>query len=250
MSEEIAIQHHPLVARAAATLEQHVFKVAGYAAFARVYQCASEEDEAVGHAALAEMKLVGAEVDGERKALVEPIKAATSEVDRLFREGVAKPLQEMQDTIKQKLSIFAAERLRIQREAEAAERKRIAEARAEQQRLIDEAAAAARLAQSGDDFERAVQTQDNEEALRVAQEAEVQATRALAQQQAPVAVQVGNAKGSYKTKLVVSIHDPSLVPDIYWRPSIEAVQSAVDQGARDIPGVTIVEEVVVSNRRR
>lgn len=205
--------------------------------WAASYTCADDEDEGLGHEGLGRIKKLQADADAQRKAVVEPIKQVTGKVDALFREQVAKPCDEAKVRVEQQLARYASDKLRKKREAEAeAQRKLEAERK--------KAAELAAQAQAGN--AQAAQQLEQQEAK--VHEAVVQVVEAA--EQGPGPVKAGTSTGGYKTKWTATITDPSKVPDVYWRPDLELVQKAVDQGAREIPGVAIVEEVVVSNRRR
>ncbi|MBM5812991.1 MAG: hypothetical protein FJ191_13685 [Gammaproteobacteria bacterium] len=248
------------------------------------FVCADDADEANGHAALASIKRVQAEAEAERKACVEPVKAISSRIDTLYREAIARPCDVVRGEIEAKLQNYAAARLAAQRAAELEARHKLAAERAEAQRLAQlaalekarieaeaeraraaaqaaelearrkgdaEAAAAAALAAAAAEAQveaakKAAEANSAEQAARV-QDALAEVVSASS----PVGpVKAQGATGGYAVKLVVRIVDPAKVPDVYWRPDLELVQRAVDQGARDIPGVVIDEQVQVSNRRR
>lgn len=215
-------------AKRAGALTTRVSAAAGWAA---EYSCQSDDDEADGHDAIGQIKKLSAEAEAERKALVEPIKAISTKIDALYREQVTKPADAARLGIERELAQYAGEKLRKQREAEAEARRKL---EAERERL-----AAAK--QAGDSTKADVA----QEAVHVAI-AEVVAAAEVG----PAAVKTGSATGAYKTRWTARIVDPSKVPDVYWRPSLELVQQAVEQGARAIPGCEVTEEVIVANRRR
>jgi len=212
-------------------------RVAAASEWAAGYTCADDDDENLGHEGLGRLKKLQADADAQRKAVVEPIKQVTGKVDALFREKVAKPCDEAKARVEQHLARYASEKLRKKREAEAEAQRKL---EAERKKAAELAAAA----QAGS--AQAAQQLEQQEA-RV-HEAVVEAAEAA--EQGPGPVKAGTSTGGYKTKWTATITDPSRVPDVYWRPDLALVQHAVDQGAREIPGVAIVEEVVVSNRRR
>lgn len=224
-------------------VQEKVAEVKQFAMFGKAYTCTSAEDEAAGHEALGAVKQVLANAELARKSIVEPIKKVTSEVDAMFREQIVRPLEVVKAHVESELRSYAAEQIRVKREAEAEERRKLEQARAEQERLEREAAQAA--AAGDDDVAADLLQQQVEQAeqVRVAQSAVVMVSR-------PAPVAVSNAVGSYKTRWVATIVDPSKVPDVYWRPDLALVQRAVDEGAREIPGVQIAEEVLVGNRRK
>lgn len=259
-------------------------RVAAAAEWVKGYTCDDDDDERNGHEALGRIKKLQAEAEAKRKGVVEPIKAITGKVDQAFRENVAKPCDELRAQVEAKLGKYAAHKLQLQREAEAAARRQLelerqrAEAEAAEARRKQEAAEqeaqrvqaeltraelAARRAGDAEAVAKAEQARlqaelEAEQAKRQA-EADEQARQARvqeAQAQLVVAttdegpVKVGAATGGYKSKWTATITDPGKVPDVYWRPDLELVQRAVDQGARDIPGCQITEQLVVSNRRR
>lgn len=220
-----------------------VAEVEQFSAFGKVYSCKSAEDEAAGHEALGAIKQVLASAEAERKSIVEPIKQVTSQVDTMFRERIARPLEVVKAQVEMALRTYAAEQIRLKRAAEEAERQRLAAAKAEQERLEREAAEAA----AAGDAEVAADLSQQQ----VQQQAEVQkAATAVVMVARPTVVATGNATGSYKTRRVATIVDPAKVPDVYWRPDLALVQRAVDEGAVEIAGVEIREEVLVSNRRK
>lgn len=248
------------------------------------YLCSDDDDEALGHQALANVKRVQAEAEAERKVCVEPVKAIGSKIDTLYRENIARPCEQVRAVVEAKLQNYAAAKLAAQRAAEAEARRKLeaeraelarqaAAAQAERDRIAAEAEAqrqAAQLAElearrKGDAVAAAAAAA---ESARVAAEAKAQAD-ALAAVQAEQAAKVQDAlaevvtaatptgpvkttgaTGGYSVKLVARIVDPAKVPDTYWRPDLELVQRAVDQGARDIAGVVVDEVVQVANRRR
>ena len=249
------------------------------------YLCADDEDEALGHQALASVKRVQAEAEAERRSVVEPVKVIGAKIDALFRENIAKPCDVVRVSVEQRLASYAAAKLQAQRAAEAearrkleverAEAKRVADAaalaqleldRAEAKRQADAAAAELAARRAGDAVKLAeLQAAQREAELLVAAErAKLQAAQAdqaavvqdalalvvSASEPGAGPVKVSGASGGYKLTLVARIVDPAKVPDIYWAPSLEAVQRAVEQGAREIAGVVIDEIVGVQNRRR
>ena len=207
--------------------------------FAAVYTCSGDEDEAAGHEALGAVKSLLNAADLERKKLVEPLKKVTSEVDAMFRDQITRPLETVKARVENSLRIYAAEQLRKQREKEAEERRKLDQAQAEQRRIEREAAEAERAGAAVEETK-----------LAQAHEKVVQAATAVVEVSRPVVVATGNAVGGYKTKWTATITDPSKVPDVYWRPDLALIQRAVDDGAREIPGVQITEEVMVANRRK
>lgn len=262
-------------------------EVRQYQSFAAVYTVGCDDDETAGHTALADIKRVADAADKERLALVEPVKRLTSEIDGMFREQIARPLMAVRQTIEGRLSVYAAEKMRKKREAEDAERRRLEAARAEQERIERERKAAEwraeqerqRLAREEAERQRAAADKEAQaaweadaprreaeakvrreaeekaaaefaEQQRVAREQEQAAALALAEQQRPIEVTATGAKGGYVTVRTARIVDPAKVPDVFWRPSLELIQMAVDEGARSIPGVEIDETVKVSNRRK
>lgn len=248
------------------------------------YSCDDDDDEALGHDGLGRIKKLQAEGDAKRKGVVEPIKAITAKVDQVFRDGLSKPCDELRATVEGKLATYGARKLQLQRQAEAEARRKLeaeraqAEAEAaEARRKQAEAEAAAKQAQAeleraelearraGDaeavakaEQARAEQALAAERARQQAEQAEQQRLARVHEAQAELVaatsdagpVKTGAATGGYKTKWTATITDPGKVPDVYWRPDLELVQRAVDQGAREIPGCQITEQVVVSNRRK
>jgi len=206
-------------------------RVANAGRWAAEYSCGDDEAEGDGHEALGQVKKLAADADAERKAVVEPIKAISSKIDQLFREQVSKPAEAARSAIERELARYAADKLRRQREAEAEARRKL---EAERQRMAEAAAAG------------------NDAATVAAQGAVVEAVAEVvaAGELGPSTVKAGSATGGYKTRWTARIVDPSKVPDVYWRPSLDLVQQAVEQGARAIPGCEVTEEVIVANRRR
>lgn len=220
-----------------------VAEVKQFAQFGAVYVCTNEDDEAAGHEALGAVKALLNSADLERKKIVEPIKKVTSEVDAMFRDQIALPLGIVKASVERQLATYAAEQMRKSREAAAAEKRKADAAQAEVRRLAREAEEAEK---AGDTAVAADLVQQQEQATEQVQ----QARTAVVEVSRPVVVATGNAVGGYKTKWTATITDPAKVPDVYWRPDLAMVQRAVDEGARDIPGVQITEEVSVSNRRK
>lgn len=228
---------------AGAVVKATAAQVEQFAQFGAVYVCKSEDDEAAGHEALGAVKSLLNAADAERKRFVEPIKRITTEIDGMFRDQITRPLETVKGQVERQLQTFAAAQLRKKREAEDAERKRLEVAQAEARRLGQEAEEAAR---AGDTEVAADLAQQQVVAVEQVQ----QARTAVVEVSRPVVVATGNAVGGYKTKWVATITDPAKVPDVYWRPDLAMVQRAVDEGAREIAGVQISEEVTVSNRRK
>jgi hypothetical protein len=220
-----------------------VAEVAQFAQFGAVYVCKSEDDEAAGHEALGAVKSLLSAADLERKKIVEPIKKVTTEVDAMFRDQIALPLGVVKAKVERELAGYAAEQMRKSREKALAEQRKADAAQAEVRRLEREAEEAAR---AGDTEVAADLVQQQEAKVEQVQ----QARTAVVEVSRPVVVATGNAVGGYKTKWVATITDPAKVPDVYWRPDLAMVQRAVDEGAREIAGVQISEEVTVSNRRK
>jgi phage gp36-like protein len=232
-----------LASDAGAVVKAKVAEVKQFETFGRIYTCESEEDEAAGHEALGAVKSLLNAADLERKKIVEPIKKVTTEVDAMFRDQITRPLEVVKSRVEGHLRDYATAQLRKKREAEDAERKRLAKLQDEQDQLTREAEAAAA---AGDTEVAADLVQQQEAKVEQVQ----QARTAVVEVSRPVVVATSNATGGYKTRLVATITDPARVPDLYWRPDLTMIQLAVDQGAREIPGVQISEEVSVSNRRK
>ena len=246
-----------------------------------------DEDEALAHQGLANVKRLQAEAEAERKSVVEPVKQIGSKIDALYRETIARPCESLRGDLEQKLGVYAAAKLRKQRELEAAAAAKLAAERAEADRIAREAAAkqaaadaaaaaaqaeavAAELAarRAGDAAAVAAAQAQQAEVLRAqeaaaaqlqaeqaAQAAHVQDAMALVVSASDPASGAGpvktlGASGGYTVKRVARIVDPAKVPDTFWRPDLDLVQKAVDQGAREIAGVVIDEVVQVANRRR
>jgi hypothetical protein len=245
---------------------------------------ADDMDEHNGHDALGRVKKLQSEAEAERKGVVEPIKAITGKVDELFREKIAKPCDAIRATVEAKLGLYAAAKLKRHREAEAKAKADLEAARAKaeaeaaearrQQAIAESAAAKVRVELEA--AELAARRAGDAEATAKAEAARAQAELAAVQAKAEAdaaevarqmtvieaqgalliaaaddgPVKVGAATGGYKSKWTATITDPAKVPDVYWRPDLELVQKAVDQGARAILGCEITEVLVVSNRRR
>ena len=243
-----------------------------------------DDDEQMAHEGLARVKKLQSEAEAARKSVVEPVKQIGTKIDTLFRENIARPCDEARARIESLLSAYAAAKLKAQREAEAAARAKLEAERAEAARIaaearrqelelqaaeakrVAEAQAAELQARRAGDAAKLLQLQAEQAAAAAA--AEVERARLAAEQAEQAAkvqdavaevvtasepvgpVKSQHATGGYKTRWVATIVDPAKVPDLYWRPDLEAVQRAVDQGAREIPGCAVVEEVVVANRRR
>lgn len=208
-------------------------RVQAAAQWADAFVVESDDDEADGHEALGRVKKLTAEADAARKAVVEPIKSITTKIDALFRDQIAKPSAQAMATIEGQLNRYAAGKLRKQREVEAEARKRLEAAQAEARRVQQ---ASGQPAEAVDAAVAAV----NDAYVEIVAAVEV----------GPQAVKTAAASGGYKTRWVARISDPARVPDVFWRPDLELVQRAVDQGAREIAGCEITEEVIVSNRRK
>lgn len=211
-----------LVVQANASIAPLLAKVDDLQRFAAVFKVEVDDDEAIGHEALGEAKALIRQFDEVRKEVVADTTRAIAEVNQRFREAVA-PLQVVRERFESALAAHHAKRIA----AERAERQREQAQREQAQR--EQAQAIAASAQPA-------------AALTVA-------APAVAAPE-PVKVATTAVAGSYKATFTAKIVDPSKVPDVYWRPDLALVQRAVDEGARAIPGVEIVESVQVKNRRK
>jgi hypothetical protein len=207
----------PLVIRANASLAPLLAKVDDLQRFAAVFAVEGDDDEAIGHEALGEAKALIRQFDDVRKEVVADTTKAIAEVNARFREAVA-PLRVVRERFEEALAAHHAKRVAAERAARQREQAQREQAQREQAQAI---AASAQPAA----------------ALTVAAPA-------------PVKVATTAVAGSYKAIFTAQIVDPSAVPDVYWRPDLALVQRAVDEGARSIPGVEIVESVQVNNRRK
>ena len=248
------------------------------------YKCEDSDDEQNGHEALGQLKRLQAEAEAKRKGLVEPIKKVAAAVDQAFRDLVTKPCDQARTDVEHELGTYAAKRLAEQRQAELEARRKLeterakadAEARAARKAELEAQAEAARLKAELDKAELEARRAGDAEAVAKAEaaklqivaeamaklraeveaEAERQAKVQQAQQVAVAAatsagpVKGATSTGGYSSVWLATITDPGKVPDIYWAPDLAMVQRAVDNGARQIPGVEIVEQLVVSNRRK
>ena len=245
-------------------------RVQGALAYAESYACEDEETEKFGHEALARVKSIKAEADKTRLALVESMKRATADVDGLFREGIAKPCDQALGLLQGKLATYATARLQAQRAAEEQARQALeAERRAVEAEQAAAAAEALKVRQELDRRELEARRSGDAAAAAQAQvDRETAAARAAADEAARAArvhdavasmvstmapaepVKAGRATGGYKSRWTVRITNPTAVPDIYWRPDLDLLQKAVDEGARSIAGCEVVEELLVTNRRK
>lgn len=210
-----AVAPTEVIDHASQLVQPFATRAANAVCFAQQYVCEDEQSEHAGHQAVGLIKSISADSEKSRKALVEPIGRIKREVDSMFREQISTPLKQARADIEKQLAAHAAKRLAAQRQLEQRARERL-------------------------DMARQAKTAIEPEVIKQL----VQASTPAQSVNAPAAI------GNYKTRWVVKIIDPGKVPDLYWRPSLPMIEKAVADGARNIAGCEITEEVVVSNRRR
>jgi hypothetical protein len=197
-------------------------------------------------------RIVSARKDAEtrRKAITGPITAAKTKIDAHFKELVG-PLDGAEQGLKAQVAIYqrkveeerrAAE---AKAAAEAAERERAAREEADRQRRIEEQKAVLR------------QTRENEEAAANQREAATIAPDPVPEPEPVIPDAVpeakkthhsGGASATVKKVWKAEVIDEAQVPREFCKVHLPAINAAVKNGTRSIPGVRIFEDDQVAVR--
>jgi hypothetical protein len=160
-------------------------------------------------------------------------------VDRFFNAGIRDKLTLIIKAATDRTGAYRQQKEREQRQREDAARRAAAE---EQRRAITEAERLAREAQQKE------AAGDRRAAVDLTKEAEEQQTRAAVAEAVvaapPAPVRLHGDYGATAFSVKKWGFDPlevdlSLLPPGYWTPDWDGIQQAIDEGARDIPGVNI-----------
>lgn len=187
---------------------------------ALTFTCASDDDLQTATAEIASIRKLIREADGDRDSLVRPIKEVSTYIDTVVRTQIRQPLENAAARYKTLADQYATDKIRKQREAEAAQRKAEEEARREAERLafLEEGPAPA------------------------------PAPRMIAPAPAP-RIATGAATAQVKTRKVARVVDAAAIPRQYLIPDLAAIQAAVARG-ETIPGVQVDEVADLSVRSR
>lgn len=201
-------------------------------------------------------------LEADKELIYRPAKTVVDEISRRYKAASA-PFEEAEKLLKGKIGDFQAEQARKaaaaaeeerrrREEAALAEEKRQAELRAEQEAAVRAQAEqeAARLAAEGKTEQaEQVKAQAEETITTIAQDAEAQ-TLAMFDATAKVEVDHKATVGAATTRMVWTheLVDLAKVPVEFLSLNTGAVQKAIREGAREIPGLRIYQAPSVSVR--
>jgi len=197
----------------------------------------SEEGKAAAVNLLSAIARVKVEAEQARLGFVEPLKKYTQGVDRLFRETLA-PVVAADQSLRGKVVAF-----------DRAERQRIADAQAEEER---ERLAATALLNSATKAEAAGQTVVAEQLLDKAAVAESAAIAAAPAAATPPPAKTFStpfgARATTRTVWDYEVTEAGEIPREYLVVDAAAVRKAIASGVRTIPGLRIFERESLSVR--
>ena len=217
-------------------------------ASALVIKSAADHEKAINE--LAFVQAILRHNEAARKELVAPLVRDKKKIDDTFKEAMA-PFEAAEPWLKLGIQGWrAAEALRIANEqarvlCENAERERLAQEAALKIQQENEAKALAEAAAFGLNAEE-TQAWVEETAAELPIIAPVVEQMPLSQQ-----ATVKGAIGGYTARMVwkFTVTDPTLVPRAYLVVDESRIRTSVNAGVRDIPGVDIYSEELISGRR-
>lgn len=199
-------------------------------------QVTSRETATKVHDGLAECKRIAKHIDMVRRDQVDPLNDQVKTINDAWRPLVT-ALTNVETVCKRKLLAFnQAEAERVAREQAEARRRQEEAAKREQEALAKAAAAKSAPAR--------------EKALATAAAAgqEIAAARMAEPMDAPTGFRTEHGTTSTKYRWTFRVEAPDEIPRRFMTPDEKAIKQAIAEGARQIPGIQIFEEPVLSVR--
>lgn len=186
----------------------------------------SAKDEELAYDGLQKIKKVLKTIEIKRKEITQPLNASLKAANNLFKT-LSSPFNEADTTVRQKIMAFREEEERKAREEEEQLRKKEEEARRQ-----------ARLSQH--EAKKSETEQDEEEWEESAEEWEKEAEK-VEEQRLSTRPMTSKETSTFR-RWTWKIVDETKIPDEYWRLDSAAINTAVRDGERCIPGIEIYQE--------
>lgn len=216
------------------------------------FQIASKADEARMNELLGQIKVALGNAEHSRTGMVKPLNEQVKAINDTWRRP-REALEKLEAIVKRKLTLWIqAERERIAREQAELRRQQEEAARkaAEAERQKQEALAKAEAAKSSKAREKAMaEAQRAAEAEASANQAIVTA-RAAEPMEAPKGIKTDTATTGLVERWTFRVVDKTQVPHEFLVVSDNAVRRAIAEGARNIPGLEIYADEILSTRIR
>lgn len=223
--------------------------VGGIKVFAADLEITNNDEEREAARLLASAKAIEKRVSAARLEYTRPLDAAKKDAIERERELLA-PVIAVRETLAKGIARWHDEKERRAREVAERIAREVAEREAEAKRRQAEAdALLAEAEQEGDDAKAEVAERLAEQAA--IEQFAIEATPAPAAPE-PDTAPVRTDRGSVSTRKIwkYEIENPDLVPRSFCKPDPAAINRAVRDGARDIPGVRIFAETTTQVRTK